>query len=703
MRAFTRAPNPRGFHVHRDLALLVLVVIGSAAPFLSQPFHMDDNFYMDMARNVRAHPLFPYETSYDFGGGHVPDMASHSHPPLQAYFLALVQHVAGEGPGREWLYHTAALPFPLLAVIAFYFLAARFVERPLWPALALAVCPLFMLMAHTLMTDMPMLAFWLAATACFLWAADLKHKGLYCASALFQFAAMFTSYQAVSLLPLLGYYQIRRRGGAFGWLVLLLPPVVMLSWLGMTSAHFGRMILGDTVGFVQSFHAGTFSALASKAIALLEYQGWLILFPVFVLYIFCRGLRGRLPALLLLAAIYLAQLTVSGYRLADKAIFVIGLVAGASVFLRLAGFAREAWMRGREEAAGIGRGDARFLSLWYFGVIAYCLIMFTGGSARYILPLGAPVLILFFRGLEIREVSEYREERRPFFNSAMVASGSLILTLAWGLFLAQADFEFARIYPRAAAAFSRLSSGLDVFVTGEWGLRYYLARDGARPLPADESKVPGGSLLVKPRLAMPYDAPTGLATMTLPFARLSFDLKTPFRVMDAAVPAGFYSSGWGMNPFSISGATLEVLDVRQVSFMVANLPWAQVETSSPVKPWPGLAMMAENVPALMVKSGTRVSYPLSLRRPMVLKLHLGVMCDPSRAQGASFDFAIQQRDREGKVVARLDRSLDPTSPWQPVELPLAPGAGGCFLDFRFSARASAEATGVFAAAVLIPK
>ena len=165
MEAFVRIPSPLNPEVQRDLALLLLTVILCSAPFMSQPFHMDDSFYLDMARNAREKPLYPNDGPYIFEGRFLPDMGSHSHPPLQTYFLAIVMSLFGEEEGVEWIYHTAAVFYPLLAVLSFYFLAARFVARPIWPAAALAVSPVFLVMSHTLMTDVPNLAFWLAATA----------------------------------------------------------------------------------------------------------------------------------------------------------------------------------------------------------------------------------------------------------------------------------------------------------------------------------------------------------------------------------------------------------------------------------------------------------------------------------------------------------------------------------------------------------
>ncbi len=707
MNNILRHPALRRMQLHRDLALIVLVVAGCALPFLSQPFHMDDNFYMDMARGVRQNPLFPYDMPYDFGGLHLKDMASHSHPPMQAYFLAVVHSLAGEGDGREWVYHLAATTFPILAAVSLYFLAALFVERPLWPALLLAVCPLFLVMGHTLMTDVPGLAFWLAAIACFLWGTEMNRRGLLAASSIFQFAAMFTAYQSVALTPLLAFYQIRKRGRMSGWVSLILPLVGMAAWLEMNYVHYGRLVIVDTLGYVESRHAEAFDVIGAKALALLEYQGWLIVFPLFILYKFARGLRGRLLGLSLTASVIVAQAAVPGYRLVDKAIFVVGLTTGIFVCAHMGTLIREAFGRIKVEVPCFGRTEAQFLVLWYFGVAAYCLFLFTEGSARYILPLVPPFLIYFFRRLEMSETSEYRVDSYPVLNSAMVASGSLVLSLAWGLFLAQADFEFARVYPRAAASFSRMSAGLDSYVMGEWGFRYYFGRIGAKPLPADESVVRGGSCVIRPKLALPYDMPPDLFSMSMPLASVSYDVKTPFRTMDPSTPAGFYSTGWGLIPFSLSRESLEILEIRQISFLVERLPWARVETASGIAPWPGY--VRQGVLAMIAMPETNLVYPWDARIAMSLSLKIGILPDAPASGEDTFEFEILYRDGSGKDIARYDKVLAPGArkedgDWQPVRLVLpASGAGGETLAFRYSVRGASRAAGAFAEAFIVPE
>ncbi len=713
MNVWTGRQQLRVTAVNRHLAILVLFVGVCAVPFLGQPFHMDDNFYMDMARNARVKPLFPNDTPYVFEGRALPDMGSHSHPPLQTYFLAAIQKSFGEGRGREWIYHSFALVYPVLALVSFYFLAARFVSRPLWPALALACSPVFLVFQHSLMTDLPTMALWLAAVTCFLYAADTRRGAFYAASAVFQFAAMFTSYQAVALTPLLGYCQLRRRCGWKGWAALAVPLCVLAGWFGMNYHHYHRMVLGDTLGFMQSRNPETLAALARKFAAVLEYQGWLIIFPFFILYVFARGLRGRLFGLVLILAITSTQIFVPRYRLVDKTIFVIGLVAGVFVLLRMARYLYGAFFSGGNDE-GAEPGDRQLVSLWFFGVVFYCVSILTEGSARYLLPLLPPLLIAFFESLESMEIAEYRSRSRPFLSSAMVASGAIVITLGWGLLISQSDLEFARIYPRAAQEISRVAGGMDAYYAGEWGFRYYFRQAGFKQLPPDESLVRGGSWLALPKLALSYPVPRSLESMTMPTQTFSYSLGTPLRLLDRWTPAGFYSDGFytmgpGLVPFSISYRALEEVEVRQVNFLVEELPRARIAAAVSIPPWPGyIEIQGKSYLAVLARGSARIQYPWTARQSLDLDLKVGVGPD-SYEEGKSrvFRFDIRQVDGRGSVLASYGKMLDPGTRredrhWDPVHLRLQ---GACLeplvLELSFSCNdPKAAGTGAFAEAFL---
>jgi 4-amino-4-deoxy-L-arabinose transferase-like glycosyltransferase len=688
-----------------DLAILVLIVIACSIPFLGQPFHMDDGFYLDMARNAQTHPFFPNDTPYVFQGIHYPDAGSHSHPLFQTYFLAAIMHFFGEGSGHEWIYHFLELLFPILAVLSFHFICARFLDRPLWPSTLLAGAPLFLVMQHTLMTDVPMLAFWLAAIACFLYAADQKRAGLYAASALFLSAAMFTGYQSFALIPLLGFYHLRKSGGWKGWISLVIPPAAIVVWVFINCIHYKRLLWGFTLGYVQSRQPLSLSTLGIKLLSILEYQGWLIVFPFFVFCLFARHLKWRALALVLLGAAFLAQVRIPDYRISDKIIFVIGFSAGLFIIFEMGKIAGRAIIFGRSTLS-FDKTDEQFLGLWYFGMLVFCLFVFTEGSARYILPLVPPFLICYFRTLEIAEITEYRLPAR-FLNSAMLASGSLVISLALGLALSHADQEFARIYPRAAKDISVLVHATESYSVGEWGFRYYLARTGTKPLPADESRIQGGGFIAIPKLAVPHDIPASLRSMLIPVATLVYNVKTPLRVLDWQTPAGFYSSGWGLIPFSFSQKALEFIDIFQVNFMVERLPQAQIDTESGIRPWPdNISIEGKSPLAVLAKPGTRITYPFSPGKPIRLELMCGVSPD-SYQQGndISYNFEVRQVESDGRILADWRVALQPGintkhRSWQLIEMRLSPAQKGS-LEFSYSCNGkNIPGTGAFARSLL---
>jgi hypothetical protein len=690
-----------------DVAVLVLTVAACAIPFLGQPFHMDDGFYMDMARNAQNNPLFPNDTPYMFQGIFWSDLGSHSHGPLVTYFLAAILHFFGEGPGKEWVYHLFALVFPLLAVLSFYWICARFVDRPLWPAMMLACSPLFLVTQHTLMTDVPMLAFWLASICFFLWAVDLRRNALFGLSALSQVAAVFTSFQSLALFPLLGFYYLKKGRGGKAWVSLTIAPITISAWYLLNCIHYKRPLWEKTLGYMQSRSPLSLDVLWIKLVSIFEYQGWLIIFPFFILYVLARGLKWRACMLASLCAVYLAQISVPQYGWVEKGIFVLGLVAGFFATVEMGKAGRRAFFQGGK-ADSLDRVDSQFIALWYFGFFAYCFLFLTEGSARYILPMVPPFILCFFQFLERSEVPEYRLPRR-LINSAMLASGCLVISLLWGLTLSHADQEFAKIYPRAAAEFREIVDRMEAYSSGEWGFRYYLGRVGAPPLPADSSLVHGGSFIAVPKLAQPNDVPSDLKSLLIPVQNLTYRPSTPLRVLDWQTPAGFWSSGWGLIPFSFSWQPLEQIEIFQVNFMAERLPWAKVESTSGIQPWPGfLELDGLSSLAILARPGTNLRYAWPVANAMRLDLKCGLSPDSYRVgSDKTFEFVVSQRAGDGSVMGEQRVALHPgirkeDQSWQPVRITLKAVSGG-FLDFQYLGGEDAgEGRGAFAQPLLRP-
>src|SRR5215831_2522055 len=174
--------TPSSSRTARDLALLATLTLALHLPFVGQAFHLDDVQYLDIARNVYRNPVFPFDFSADFEGQHF-SLWGHTHPPLNSYIIATVLLFHHRSPSEVFL-HTSFLFFPLLATVAFYFLSKRFVDRPLLAAALLATNPTLTVSAHTLMTDVPYLALWLAGTVLFLKGVDENNPTLIYAAVL---------------------------------------------------------------------------------------------------------------------------------------------------------------------------------------------------------------------------------------------------------------------------------------------------------------------------------------------------------------------------------------------------------------------------------------------------------------------------------------------------------------------------------------
>ncbi len=130
------------------------------------------------------------------------------------------------------------------------------------------------------------------------------------------------------------------------------------------------------------------------------------------------------------------------------------------------------------------------------GVFSFCIIFYMTGSARYVIPLTPPLVLLIVREAEARlDLARFKR----------FAAYALCLSSALALPLAVADYQFAGIYREFASHLRTRYSGLAgrIWFVGEWGLRAYLEGLGGEQLGRCDSRPKTGDLLVVPTLATP--------------------------------------------------------------------------------------------------------------------------------------------------------------------------------------------------------
>ena len=212
----------------------------------------------------------------------------------------------------------------------------------------------------------------------------------------------------------------------------------------------------------------------------------------------------------------------------------------------------------RAEIVRLRKRELLFL-LWFLGIFFICLFAYYIGSVRYTLLALPPFLLLWMRALETR-IQEIYFLRNLIWTSVVV-------TAIYSMLIGYADYQFAEAYRRSSEEITvqYAQPGRTLWYSGEWGFRYYFERNEARLLTANAEGPKVGDVIIKPYLATPwvtlYDGPEYSELLDQHFPPMD----SPFRILDFASHAGFYSSWFGILPFSVtSGERWEWFNVFRV-------------------------------------------------------------------------------------------------------------------------------------------
>ena len=535
--------------MRRDLLLLCAAVLLIRLPFVDQAVQGDDVYYLLIGSNALADPLHPMQMGFRYEG-QIVWAAGHTRPPLNAYVLAGLLALFGEV--RETYFHLAYLLFSLLAVISMYFLARRFTERPLLATLLLIATPAFLVNGNKLEADLPLLALWLAGFALFV------HRR-FLTAAVFLAGAGLCAYQAVFGLPVLAHYTwYRCRNQRQSWLAIAAAPVAIAAWQLFERATTGTAPATVLAGYFSSYNLLALETKLGSTLALTAHLGFMVS-PLLVVLAW-RPLERR-GWLLWLAPFSLASipaLWLAGYSPAQRLLLWVALGTG---FLVLAA-ALQLLLKDRAS-------DDAFLAAWIVAFFACAIVVFYAGSARYLLPIAAPLALLVARRVS---------------NTALLA-GVALLHMTLGLALARAEYEYDNQYRAFAERLAPLAASKRLWTNAEWGLRYYLGRLGADPLLANQT-VYADSIVVTSELAagVPFE------TEAMRTELLRADIATasmPLRTIGLGARSGYSSSNFGALPFDFGAGLIDRVAAYEVGlaepttgYLTMNAPEAEQQLLS---------------------------------------------------------------------------------------------------------------------------
>src|SRR6185295_2827201 len=184
--------------------------------------------------------------------------------------------------------------------------------------------------------------------------------------------AGLSAYQAVLLTPVLAVYLFERRRKWFpGWAVVLAAPAAIAVWQLFEWTTRGALPAAVLLGYMRSYSFHKTSNTLRSMAALVVHSGWIVS-PLLVVT-FASKSRARLVAA---AATAIAA---AFYDLNP----LFWLSVGCGVLLLT-------WL-----VSEVLRRD--FLAAWAIIFFTGALLIFFAGSARYLLPMAAPVAILVAR------------------------------------------------------------------------------------------------------------------------------------------------------------------------------------------------------------------------------------------------------------------------------------------------------------------
>jgi hypothetical protein len=494
--------------VKQTLAIIALVM-ALRLPFLHQAIQGDDLYYLYGAEHAQIEPLHPDHAKYLFQGDLV-EMRGSSHPPLNSWILGALLWAMGDV--REVPFHLVYSIFSIAAALAMFSLARRFCDRPFFATLLFIAVPAFVVNGNSLETDLPFLALWMLTIAWFVKGVEENSALALIGSALAAALAALNAYQAVLLVPILAFYLWQKKSASIlAWSVIFAAPVAIGAWQIYGGVSGGAMPAAVLWGYMQKYGWQVAAQKAKNAAALVVHSAWIVS-PLLI-----RGNRWNWA---------LGAIAAAGGAFYDpNPMFWASLGLGVVVL-----------------SACSGRD---FLDAWVLIFFAGALVVFFAGSARYLLPIAAPVAMLAANRCSTR----------------MLGIG-FAAQMALSVGFAIVNYQTWGAYKTFAMTLAPEAAQTRVWVEKDWGLRYYLESEGALAVPRDQTFATG-DVVVTSRAV-----PSGqlIASMeirpAIPLRLFSMNQKSAYSVASA-----------GLWPFEFSSAPVDRVAAYLISERKVSLSW----------------------------------------------------------------------------------------------------------------------------------
>lgn len=490
----------------RDLLVVAAFTVVTTVLFSGRAFYMDEPYYLHKLQEETHGTVQAPGTIWGID----------NNPPL---FISLLRPAVGLVGAQERPLRFLFLPLDLLAAIALYLLAARFLKRPLWPTLIILAGPAYLIDMERLMPEKPAFAFALLGIYCAVRGIDDDDQRWYWASCIPFAAALLSKYIAAFSVVAVGVYALSR-GKRLRQVVghALLSGLPLLVWF---IAKPG--VLGGASTVLREANRHLWLTPTHRLRSVLAFVGGCWLLALVQPAGYARNWKRLAACLAASVLLFVPALDSAPVLFVDRLTGVIfatvALLGLLSVFGPSRARGRVLWATWTAVALGLAA--------------AYWTIM-----ARTVM-FCIPALVLAW--------AEHLEHELIPERLAKIEGIAFVLTAAIALTAAAVDYKYADCEKQMAETISAdyLARGRTVWCAATPELRYYLEAKGARPLDHQSDW----------DLIKPHDIVLLAKTSTQPPPPHRFLAKVQQVLVQSALPFRLYSTGLGEAGFywNISG------------------------------------------------------------------------------------------------------------------------------------------------------
>ena len=529
------------------------LLLGLLLPFIGKAFNIDDPLFLWAARHIQTHPADPYGFTVNWYGTEMPMASVTKNPPLVPYYIAVVASVFG---WSEASLHLAFLLPTFAVAIGALLLAGRLCTRPLLAVLAGLLTPVFLVSSLTVMSDVPMLAFWVFAVHSWMVGLERHSHGVLAVAAVLIAASALAKYFGMTLIPLVLVYTVAKQR-RIGWpLLYIVIPVGTLIWYQWaTHQLYGRGLLFDAAEYATAMPNAFGRLSLAKAWVACAFTGGCVA----TVLCFARQLWSRraifLAGLLALAVtcVVASNTTWGAFPLPKDAAarWVLALQLGiwGTAGISLLALALLD-LRDRRDA------EAGLLFLWTIGTFLFAAFINWSTNGRSVLPMVIPAGILIARRIEGRTAA--RKETLAAVGIPLAAATLLAVAVTWS------DYRLARAARQGAMTIHEKyrSHAGTLWFEGHWGFQYYMQGLGGRPIDVRDPRLTPGDLVAEPTvnsnlLALPSEWTAVREIIPVPSSAW-------LSTMDLRTGAGFYADAFGPLPFAFGTDGVEKFTIYEV-------------------------------------------------------------------------------------------------------------------------------------------